>query len=92
MQIYIILVENGEYEDTNKEVYWVGTDEEKAYQIVSDTKAETVYFEIWDVGECMSSYMREYIKPDGLGRGDYFSKWERNYGVKNYKLEGVTHG
>jgi len=86
MQIYMVLCENGEYEDRNKEIQWVGTDEEEAYRIVNETKAETIYFEIWDVGSCISSYMRNYIASDGLGRGSYFSKWERNYGQTNYRL------
>jgi hypothetical protein len=83
--VYIIIGQSGH--DRYKEIEWADTDEEVAYTKVESVRYDTVYFEIWN-GMLLSSYTRDYISPDGLGRGDHFSKWERLSGQVNNRLEG----
>jgi len=83
--IFIIEGENGEYDDRRKEILLADTNEAIAYRRADEIKTNIVFFSIWVNGMLMSQYMRSYVSLNGK---DLYSKWERNCGEVNQKLEG----
>jgi hypothetical protein len=87
--IYVIEEQNDVYEDKTKEVIFADTNEAIAYKRADEIKAnfgnETVFFSIWLNGMLTSQHMRTHACVNGK---DLYSKWERNCGEINHKLEG----
>ena len=87
MLIYIILVENGEYE-RDKDVFWAGIDLTEALKALDTAQASyQVHFEIWQGDKCLTSYYRDAWIEKDIEPIQMYGKWERNSGTPFPPLE-----
>ena len=86
----IFIVKSGStslYEDSGNEfITLVTTDEEKAYSFLSEQTSERNYLTIWENEKEISEYYRDWYRWTS-NKGNVFSKWERNSGEINERLE-----
>lgn len=81
MKIFVVQSADGYFEDKTSNIELVTENEEKAYERLLSLKHEGNSIEIWENGDLVSYYIRDYSEVYG------FSKWERNYGEVNKRLE-----